>query len=207
MNLRSVGLRAALVLFVVHGAYGFWRDRPAHPPSGILAPNEPIQLAIEGAPQILLGHWQLMPRASYDITARVLGRERYRFDHIAGLAPLDLALGWGPMSDNKILKPISVSQGARFYTLHWTASLPTPPNELMLHSANTHIIPATEALAGRLERLRVGEIVHLTGQLVDAERTDGSWSIHTSLRRDDTGDGACEVMRVETLDILPQGNL
>ncbi len=203
MNLRALGLRAALTLFVLHGAYSFWRDRPVHPPSGILAPTEPIQLTIESAPDIPLGDWRLIPRASYDITARVLGRERYHFDHIANLVPVDLALGWGPMSDSEILKTITISQGARFYTLHWITSPPFPPNELMLHSANTHIIPATQSLARRLERLRVGEVVHIAGQLVDAERTDGSWAIHTSLRRDDTGDGACEVMRVETLDVLP----
>ena len=76
MNLRALGLRAALTLFVLHGAYSFWRDRPVHPPSGILAPTEPIQLTIESAPDIPLGDWRLIPRASYDITARVLGRER-----------------------------------------------------------------------------------------------------------------------------------
>ncbi len=32
MNLRALGLRAALTLFVLHGAYSFWRDRPVHPP-------------------------------------------------------------------------------------------------------------------------------------------------------------------------------
>jgi len=41
--------------------------------------------------------------------------------------------------------------------------------------------------------------VHLTGLLVDGLRDDGTW-IRTSLTRNDTGAGACEVMLVERVD-------
>jgi hypothetical protein len=47
--------------------------------------------------------------------------------------------------------------------------------------------------------LRVGQVVHLTGFLVDAARDDGAY-IHTSLTRSDTGPGSCEVVLVEQVN-------
>jgi hypothetical protein len=52
----------------------------------------------------------------------------------------------------------------------------------------------------QLLRTRVGNIAHLRGYLIDANRDDGfSW--HTSLTREDTGDGACELMWVEAVEL------
>jgi hypothetical protein len=69
------------------------------------------------------------------------------------------------------------------------------------HSANTHVIPADAVVRRELARLRVGQVVHLTGMLVDGVRDDGAW-VHTSLTRTDTGPGACEIMLVEDVEVL-----
>jgi len=42
----------------------------------------------------------------------------------------------------------------------------------------------------------VGQIVHLEGYLVDIDSAE-TGSIRTSLTRDDTGAGACEIIYVE----------
>jgi hypothetical protein len=141
----------------------------------------------------------LTPRAKYDITARVLGREAYSFDLLADLIPEDLALGWGPMSDNRVLAALDISQSARFYTWRPHAELPISRDDITAHSANTHVIPVDERIQKQLARLRVGEVVRLTGTLVDATRDDGAW-IRTSLTRNDHGAGACEVLLVESVD-------
>jgi hypothetical protein len=193
--------RIAAVLFVVHGAYGWVRDRPVTPPPGVLAADEPLQQTLDHGTPIMHGRWTLTPRASYDITARVLGKERYSFDTIAALVPVDLALGWGPMSDGAVLAPLRIEQGARFYSVRWDADPPLAPAEIMRHSANTHTIPATAALGRQLSALRVGEVVRLKGWLVDGVRDDGV-TMRTSLTREDTGAGACEVMLVETLAVV-----
>ena len=50
------------------------------------------------------------------------------------------------------------------------------------------------------ESVRAGQVVTLRGQLVDATRPDGfTWS--TSLRRDDSGAGACELFLVESASL------
>jgi len=192
----------ALFIFVLSKAWGQWQHRAIHPADGAIAPNEPLQTDANGPPTIVLGRWTLTPRATYDITARVLSREDYRFDPISDLAPLDLALGWGPMSDNRVLKALKISQGARFYS--WrpvTEPLPIDLREVTRFSANTHVIPANASVAAELARLRLGgQVVQLTGLLVDGTRDDGM-TIRTSLTRTDSGAGACEFMLVQQVQI------
>ncbi len=52
----------------------------------------------------------------------------------------------------------------------------------------------------RLQEIRRGHIVHARGYLVDADHESGfRWQ--TSLSREDTGDGACELFYVERIEI------
>lgn len=201
----AIDIRTAFFvgLLVAVGTDGWdrWTHRPRHPPAGQIAEREPVQDEIgDGAPPVDRGRWTLKPRARYDITARILSTERYRFDRLAGLVPEDVALGWGPMSDTRVLATLDISQSGRFYWWRPHADTPVPVETIITHSANTHVIPSDQRIATALARLRVGEVVHLTGTLVDGTRDDGAW-IHTSLSRSDTGAGACEVMLVETVEI------
>ena len=197
MEMRSVLVAGLLVA----GSYNAWQrfeSRPLYPPDGVLAPDEPRQATLTAAPVVRHGRWTLTPRATYDVTARILSREDYRFDPIADLVPEDLALGWGAMSDNRVLAAFDISQAARFYTWRVREALPMPREDVISHSANTHVIPADAVVRAELARLRVGQVVHLHGQLVDGVRDDGT-RVHTSLTRTDSGAGACEILLVESL--------
>ena len=189
----------ALMLILGGSLWQKWTSRPMHPRDGELAADEPRQTEIHSSAPIRLGRWTLTPRADYDITARVLGREAYRFDTLADLVPEDLALGWGPMSDNRVLASFDISQSARFYTWHPLGEMAVPRETIIAHSANTHVIPADDRIGRQLVRLRIGQVARLTGKLVDATRDDGAW-IRTSMTRTDTGAGACEVLLVESVE-------
>jgi hypothetical protein len=67
------------------------------------------------------------------------------------------------------------------------------------HSANTHVIPADQSVRRQLKHLRVGQVVHMTGLLVDAVRDDGI-TIKTSLTRSDSGPGSCEILLVTEVE-------
>jgi len=191
-------------MLVVAGAWQAWDQwelRPVHPPDGQVAPMSPVQGEADISETVEQGHWRLKPRASYDITARILSREDYHFDAMSDLIPEDLALGWGAMSDNRVLTHFTISQGGRFYSWQPRDALPIARPEVVQHSANTHVIPADAQIRRELARLRVGQVVHLTGTLVDGRRDDGAW-IHTSLTRSDEGAGACEVMLVDSVEVL-----
>jgi hypothetical protein len=98
------------------------------------------------------------------------------------------------------LKTIDISQSNRFYYWRSSAATRIARETIISHSANTHVIPQTRAIARELARLRPGQVVVLSGELVDAVRDDGRW-IKTSMVRTDTGAGACEVMLVT--DVIP----
>src|SRR5580704_1262473 len=92
-----------LAAYVGWGAWNWFIDRPIHPADGVLAAADPLQVDVANGEQTKLGRWTLTTRATYHITARILSLDRYRFDRLSGLIPEDLALGWGPMSDNRTL--------------------------------------------------------------------------------------------------------
>ncbi len=181
--------------YVIWGGWHWFSNRPMHPPDGVLVAEDPQQTLVATGEQIQRGRWTLTVRATYRITARVLGRETYNFDALSDLIPQDIALGWGPMSDSRVLRSIEMSQKNRFFNWRTSAKTLVPMAVIITHAANTHVIPADSVIAKQLLHLRPGEVVTLTGDLVDAQRNDGRW-IKTSLVRDDTGAGACEVMWV-----------
>jgi hypothetical protein len=190
-----------LLALAAHQGWQEWTLRSRHPGPGELAPEDPVQTEVTSETTATVGRWLLTPRAHYVISARVLGREDYRFDTLGDLIPEDLALGWGRMSDEGVLKALVIGQSSRFYSWHTRTELwPIPREEIVAHSANTHVIPADEAVRATLERLRIGDVVHLEGDLVDGQRDDGVY-IRTSLSRSDSGAGACEVLLVRHAEI------
>ena len=179
---------AALVLFALWRLYSH-RDI-AHAP-GVLAAADPEQHALGDEPLINRGDFMLRPRAEFDATVRILHREDYSIGELASLVPTDFAVGWGPMSDSAVLAQIEISQGNRFY--YWrTDRWPLSRAEIETHSANWHVIAANESVRGALGALRAGSVVELRGQLVDVEGKESR--MRTSLSRDDTGAGACEIL-------------
>jgi hypothetical protein len=174
------------------------REIPRAP--GVLAPAEPKQEAIAVAPPTWTrAGYRITAVARFEATARVIRAERYRFDRESDLVPVDLALGWGPMSDSAVLRGLSFSQDHRFYFYHWSADPPIPPREMALNSANMHLIPASERIAKRLKKVRAGHVVRFSGYLVNATAGDG-WTWATSLTRTDSGAGACELVWVEEFE-------
>lgn len=199
MSFRSV-LIIGVAIVALWQAVNSWQLRPVHPPDGPIAPDDPRQTEAGNEAVTTIGRWRLTPRARYDITARILSREDYEFDALSDLIPEDLALGWGPMSDNRVLRAFEITQAARFYSWMPRQPLPIPRQVVIEHSANTHVIPANGQVRRQLKRLRVGQVVHLTGFLVDGSRDNGAY-IHTSLTRSDSGPGSCEVLLVEQVEV------
>ena len=165
---------------------------------GILCPDEPDQGEADRGPW-LAGDYMITPLASFDARVLVLHRENYHFGKESDLSPTDLAVGWGSMSNQAVVDCFSISQGHRRFS--WSADvLPIPRRSIESSASNMHIIPASEDVSQTLDNVCTGSIVRMKGYLVKV--TEGSrWSWVSSLRRTDTGDGACEVVWVDTLQI------
>ena len=199
MKTLSALLAIALVFFAF-----FYLQRPVSYPAGVLVESEPQQIAISDGQEVIEhGEYHLKPLARFSLDARILHRKTYGYDRGAKLVPVDLAVGWGPMSDQAVLDRIKISQSMRFYWYEYQLPPPIPKDQIISHSTNIHVIPSTTEIASRCKSLRTGSLVHLSGELVEATGPGiGTW--RTSLSRTDTGNGACELMWVEKMSVLPE---
>ena len=168
---------------------------------GVMAPNAPQQSKIYSAHPFAFGDYHITEVASFDIEAKVLAKENYYSGRESELSPTDLALGWGNMSDEAVLANIDISQSGRFY--RWRVEeFPIPRQEIETSSANMHLIPADDTVKRRIDRIREGDIVEISGSLVNVTADGGKWYWKSSQTRNDTGKGACELIYVKWIDVI-----
>lgn len=209
MNLRS------LIVLGIVVSFGFWSLRPdvvVVDPTAFdtllltqlldqSVQEEPVQLDIQEAPALDWSGIELRPRALFGMESKVLGTRRYRFGQETDVSNIDVAFGWGRMADPEIVSQLSISQSGRFY--FWRAKeLPIPAAEIVRSSANMHMIAANDGVRRKLKRLKEGDQVRLHGVLVDVHWPNGGYW-RTSLTREDSGAGACEIVWVHHLERLP----
>ncbi len=187
-----------LVALLVILAEGWVGSARVHPP-GILVPEAPTQQPA-GHSVFGFNDHVLTRRAKISLRARVLSTERYWLDRGSRLSPVDLALGWGAMSDQAVLERISVTQGGRWYFTRYELPAPVSDQDIILNSSNMHMIPSRPYVEKKLKKLRRGDLVELHGYLVDVDHASG-WHWRTSLSRSDTGNGSCEIFYVEEIRV------
>jgi len=196
--MKKILITAGLLIIVL--VYFFYPEKVVTYPSGITAPDQPKQTKIIGNKEWTLDEFKFKALAEYHIKARVLSRNNFSVGKESELSPLDLALGWGPMSDQNVIDKIDISQSNRWY--RWKADvLPIPAREISLNSANVHIIPKDEAIEEKFDKVYKGSLIEMNGYLVEITTADG-WRWKSSLKRDDTAGGSCELFWVEELEIL-----
>jgi hypothetical protein len=167
---------------------------------GVVAPRAPLQLPLDReGPVFERNGFRVAAVASFELDARVIRSKTYCCAGPDRLAPIDVVFGWGRMSDESALQRIDFGQSGRAYSWRYDGASPIPQREIEVSSANMHLIPATGAVEGRLERLRPGNVVTLRGYLVVVTRYDGFvW--RSSLTREDTGSDAGELVWVEKVE-------
>jgi hypothetical protein len=198
--MKKLGL--ALLAVAVLGYYGLSCPHASGTGEPIDVSRDPLQTAT-GRPSFDIatrkGPVTLDPRAAFDAAAVVAGDEHYRFDDGAFLVPVDLVMTWGKLPEEPYKSEVSYGQITRYYFWH------TPASDLDLryietHSANMHLIPADDNVRRALLSVGRGDRVRVQGLLVNARRDDGfHWT--TSMTREDTGPGACELVWVEQIQI------
>jgi hypothetical protein len=205
-----------LLIFVVIAAGAWWLASPKSPTatsaaftaaSGqpVLGCVPPARLAADDgavqsdAPRSMtpfqLSNAVAKPLAGFSVAARVLSREDYDDGREADFSPVDFALGWGRMRDDAVLSQLDISQSGRFYRYRWSGQAPIPPDDIVRSSANMHMVPSNSAVAKALDAVEAGDRVRIDGWLVQIDTPDG-WRWRSSLTREDSGAGACEVIYV-----------
>ena len=177
-------MKRLLMYSLITGSVWFYMSRPsppvveAGPPAVELQPSSeddpPLQRDLESASVFQVNGYQLHTLQAFALKARVLSVEPYRIGREADLSPIDIAFGWGRMSDPTISDKLSISQSGRWYHWRYSDEPPIPRREIETSSANMHMIPASREVADALRAVKRGELVSLRGYLVEAT-TKGGW--------------------------------
>jgi hypothetical protein len=197
--------RTVLAVLLLGGSWLWWSQRPLRHAPGVLVAGEPAQVNIPEEILSPAGDFQLTKVAEYRVRGRVLRTKVYHSGVQARIVPVDVALGWGRMSDQAVLDQFRLSMGNRFFFFEWEGAPAVPREEITRSVANHHVISASKDVARKIKRLRIGQIAEMRGWLVDVKGPDGfQWK--TSRTRGDSGNGACEVLYatgVEAWDAPP----
>jgi hypothetical protein len=211
------GLLFAASLFLVAG--GLWlRDR-LPPPTAVLAASlsEPTQVAGRRAPfGVSRGgvDYTVSPLYTYELRGMVVSRHdtsvwwnpthrNWWKDH---LNVADLCIVWGDNLKSGIYRELSYTSGS-FTCYVATKDSQTWSRFDSTGLSNNHLLTASPATAKLLRSVRPGDQVVVKGWLAEYAHDAGMpFRRGTSVRRDDTGNGACETIWVEEAAVLARAN-
>ncbi|MDC1142861.1 hypothetical protein OAU50_07190, partial [Planctomycetota bacterium] len=169
--------------------------------------TQPVQGAYTGA-QITLEHdghtYLIEPVATYDMSALIVSENELDQKWIDKLGlSQDVGVVWGEnTTDDRHLKYEFSSSS---YVLYARVPPGVPFNGTEM--GNVHVLPASAEVSDSLDSIERGAQVRLRGKLINYARPDlGPGQRKSSLTRDDTGMGACEVMLVENIEIMSNPN-
>jgi hypothetical protein len=186
--LRSIKLQSAQQQFF------------AQLPSGEAVTLQPRQKRIDDFKWVKKGQYQLGYTDQFSMTALVISTKQYTHDTKSDIAPYDFVVGWQEMSDPKIISQINIYQNNRFY--YWYVNqFPIPREAIEQHSTNLHLIPSDATIRQQLANVEQGDIIRISGFLTDVkDESEFIWV--TSRSREDSGDGACEIVLIEKIEVV-----
>lgn len=175
-----------------------------HPYTGPALLEDPVQIMLSQPEPVLYegrdGPVSLVFLASYEIKAAVKSVHRYSSDYSSQVSPMDLVLAWGNLNQHAIDSQISYRQSNRWYYFQFSPECPVDGSYIQAHSANVHLIPADDNILRQMNGLRRNDTVQITGYLVAVKFAPGEW--RSSLSREDSGDGACEIFYVTAISTI-----
>lgn len=145
------------------------------------------------------GDVELSLLATYSIEGVVKSKRKYS-DYPSQVSKYDFALAWGDLNKEETDDNISYSQNGRWYYWRYSENDPEMLNYIASHSANMHLIHMDQNVLKFIKKVDEDEHIKLEGYLTNVNFKDGPWT--TSLSRNDTGNGACEIMYVTRITLL-----
>jgi hypothetical protein len=155
-----------------------------------------------------IGEWTftINPVYRYTVVGRIVGRDEYPLAGTDALAPMDLMIANGEILAPDLYGYFTFTKTSRHYIYRFSF----PPGVRQLsssyvneHVSNNHVIFADDSVYAQAKTLGKGDFVRLTGYLVTVNgKTSSGRTFYqsTSTTRTDQGEGACEVMYVESIE-------
>lgn len=182
--------------------------------------KDPIQTELND-PQILTFRqedyeYELTPLYAYEINAFVVHKMDYTLFSIYkrdSVFPLDLCLLWGENVQNRVYqsKNLKFGQDMRFCSYRYSHNLQFNGAQF----SNSHLVVQDEIMEKQLKQISRGDQVKIQGKLVNikaqnlgdpGEFDPGYFELKSSISREDTGQGACEIILLENIEIIQKSN-
>jgi hypothetical protein len=176
--------------------------------------TEPVQLRVNRPAMDTTVNgvrYRIQPRYSYDLRALVVSLHDsdtfWDYAHKAwndNINLMDLCVVWGGNAKSGAYRHID------FWNDQWTCSFQAKSREAweafdMTGASNNHMVTDDPAVARQLRAVRIGDQIRVQGYLVDYTTYLNGREMGkrvSSEVRTDTGNGACEVLYVESLELL-----
>jgi hypothetical protein len=114
---------------------------------------------------------------------------------------MDLCVVWGSTAEAGAYRKVSFSNNQ--WECHWSwSSAEAGRNFKHEEVSNNHIVTDDPAVAKALRTIRIGDQIRIKGYLVDYTIANRPGARVSSITRTDTGNGACEVLYVEAVEII-----
>jgi hypothetical protein len=208
-------LKLLLVSLIVW-AFAYWRSVqvPNHVTNLKNLQNEPRQIETTKEPfdVEVKGHrYQIQPVFDYELWGLIV-EDHNSFSWIDTshqqwgdfLNTKDICVIWGKNVTNPYLKDFKFSHG------DWTCYVKTSSSEAwstfkLDQLSNNHLLPGNSGIESEIKSARIGDEIHLKGQLVNYSINHGPQR-RTSIKRDDKENGACEIIYVNDFQIVNRHN-
>ena len=202
-------LLAVLVALSLWGGWNWFRHERvvSHPPGIAVEVGPSIEVGETRAPWRDDKGFRYASLGRFEGRAMVLARRNYDLGEFAALAPTDLALGWGTLSDPRVIDQLSFPQYKSFSSRFVVPELkrgsdlaqrPWPELDRMFTAlTHVHTIPGDRAIRKTLAGIRPGQVIRFKATLVDAVGPSG-FHYASSLA---LGDHECEVAWIDELEL------
>jgi hypothetical protein len=206
MRLAAIALGVGLIVWL-GWRFGLPWIYSAHAPTPVDLTAEPVQEPLVPPEQVVVTRGErkftLLKTHRYVVSGEVLSATSYDLAWTNDFFDVDVGLLWGTRRE-EFKDRFKFFQMGRF--LFWRTDQPvtdTDRVEVNRHISNNHLIPAEGHghIASAARWVSKGDQVRIEGALVQVLDDSGRALATSSTSRDDTGEGACEIIWVDSLQI------
>ena len=177
------------------------------PPQQTITTREPFR--VDANKQ----HYDITPKFDYDLIGVVVSYhdassfiDVWHYDRWKDFINVrDLCVDWEPNVGSGIYQSMSFSSD------NWTCWFSWPDRESASHFdmsalSNNHTLTANNQIKAALLSAEKGDVIHFKGVLAEYSNKAAGFFRGTSIRRTDTGNGACETVYLDEFDIIKKAN-
>ncbi len=192
----------------------FWRSHHAtqapRPADGELVTTPPTWPGLSFSNHIAYtsyGSLQTMPMSGADLMGRVLASKQYPSTGFGESSHTDLVLGWGPMSDNRALHHLKITQADRGMDIALDSAAPITLAAADNSSINVSVYSDYVDHSAMLDGIRIGDVVRVVGWRMRVRDASGTtWDGGHGHERKSQSSAVILVLKLQVNDEKKFGN-